>query len=190
MKQARAAFEAQQKLLAAKRLVFVDESGLHLGTPPRFGWALKGEKSLGSAIRGQWRNMTMIGAIALSGFRGFLTIDAPTTGEIFLAFVVHQLCPNLRRGDLVVMDNLGSHKVKGVQEAIEAAGAEVLYLPPYSPDFNPIEKTWAKLKDRIRQLANDTRELFDAAVAAAMDTISDDDIRGWFQHAGYRLTST
>ena len=131
----------------------------------------------------------MIGALALDGFRGFVTIDAATNTEIFVAFVEQQLVPQLRRGDLVVMDNLGAHKGPKVRDAIRAAGADVLFLPPYSPDFNPIEKAWAKLKDIVRRAHTLTREAFDQAVAAAMDAINSDDIRGWTAHAGYALSS-
>lgn len=134
--------------------------------------------------------MTMLGAIALTGFRGFLTIDAPTTGDVFLAFVTHQLIPNLRPGDIVVMDNLGAHKRPDIIAAIRAAGAEVLFLPPYSPEFNPIEKAWGKLKDIIRRLPTLCRESFDQAVAAAMNAITTDDIYEWTKYAGYDLAST
>lgn len=186
----RETFLALQKKLDGRRLIFVDESGFRLGTPPRYGWAPIGEKSPGKTVCGSWETMTMLGAIALDGFRGFLTIDLPTTTEVFSAFVVHQLVPNLRPGDIVVMDNLASHKHPAVVAAIRAAQASVLFLPPYSPDFNPIEKLWGKLKDFLRRLPTLCRETFDRAVAAAMDAITTDDIRAWTIHAGYDLAST
>ena len=130
----------------------------------------------------------MLGAIALDGFRGFMTIDAPTSGDVFLAFVVQQLVPNLRPGDIVIMDNLAAHKRPDVIAAIQAAGAKVLFLPPHSPEFNPIERLWAKLKDFIRRRSTSTRDAFDAAVAEAMDAISTDDILAWTAHAGYALS--
>lgn len=133
--------------------------------------------------------MTMMGAVGLDGFRGFGTFDFATSGASFLAYVEQQLCPALKPGDIVVMDNLAAHKVKGVREAIEAQGATVRYLPPYSPDYNPIEKLWSKLKEAIRRACTDTRERFDQAVAAAMDSITATDLAGWFRHCGY-LTST
>ena len=132
----------------------------------------------------------MIGALALDGFRGFMTINAGTSGDVFIAFVEQELVPNLRPGDVVVMDNLAAHKIPAVRWAIQSAGADALFLPPYSPEFNPIERAWAKLKDIIRRLPTRSRGAFDAAVAAAMDAISSDDISGWTAHAGYRLTST
>jgi transposase len=180
----------EQPTLAAGRLVFLDESGLRLGTPPRYGWSPRGEDCPGTEVRGSWTTMTMMGAIGLDGFRGFGTFDFATSGDSFLAFVKTELCPSLKPGDTVVMDNLAAHKVKGIAQAIESVGATVRYLPPYSPDFNPIEKLWAKLKEYVRRADTLTRELFDAAVARAMDTISSSDLAGWFQHCGYSLTST
>lgn len=130
----------------------------------------------------------MIGAISLDGFRGFMTINAGTSTDVFEAFVKQQLAPNLRPGDIVVMDNLSAHKNSVVVDAIERAGATVLFLPPYSPEFNPIERLWAKLKESIRRLPTTTRAAFDAAVATAMDNISIENIRAWTAHAGYTLS--
>lgn len=171
-------------------MVFVDESGFRLGSPPRYGWAPVGHKSPGKTVCGNWTTMTMLGAIALDGFRGFLTIEAATSAEVFRSFVLHELVPRLKPGDLVVMDNLSAHKEPQGVAAIRAAGADVLFLPPYSPEYNPIEKAWAKLKDIIRRLPTLTREAFDKAVAAAMSAISLDDIRAWACHAGYTINST
>ena len=134
--------------------------------------------------------MTMIGAIALDGWRGFINIDAPTDGDVFLAYVQQQLAPRLKLGDIVIMDNLNAHKRPDVIVAIRAAGAQVLFLPPYSPEYNPIEKAWAKLKDILRRLPTLSREAFDDAVAFAMTTISNADVRAWLTFAGYSLRST
>jgi transposase len=170
-------FVASQGSLEAKRLIFLDESGMRLGSTTRYGWAPKGEKALGKATHGSWRTVTMLGAIGLDGFRGFMNIESGTNGDVFRAFVEQELVPNLRAGDCVVMDNLSAHKDATATAAIRAIGAEVLFLPPYSPEYNPIEKVWSKLKDFVRRCATDTRELFDNAVAKAMDTISAIDIR-------------
>ena len=134
--------------------------------------------------------MTMIGAIALNGWRGFVTIDTPTDGDVFLAYVQQQLIPNLHRGDIVVMDNLAAHKRPDIVAAIRAANADVLFLPPYSPEYNPIEKAWSKLKQIVRRLPTLNREAFDRAVSYAMGCISLDDIRAWVRYAGYSLAST
>lgn len=159
---------------------------MRLGSPCRYGWAPSGKKAFGKA-HGHWRTITMLGAIGLDGFRGFMTIDAATSSEVFRAFVQKELVPNLRNGDCVVMDNLSAHKDAKAIESIRLAGASVLFLPPYSPELNPIEKLWAKLKDRVRRRLTDTRELFDRAVASAMDTISHQNLSAWFQHAGYSI---
>jgi transposase len=183
----RSAFTAAQAQLDTQRLIFVDESGFRLGSPPRFGWAPRGEDSPGKTVEGCWETITMIGAIALDGFRGLMTINSGTSNDVFLAFVEQVLAPNLRHGDLVVMDNLAAHKNRRAAEAIRAVGAEVLFLPPYSPDLNPIEKAWAKLKDFVRRVSTLTRADFDLAIAAAMDAVTLDDVRGWTAHAGYTL---
>lgn len=182
-------FAAAQPALEANRLVFVDESGFRLGTPPRYGWATRGEKTTGKHVCGKWENITMIGAIALDGFRGFMTINAGTSINVFEAFVEQQLAPNLKPGDIVVMDNLSAHKNAVVIAALENVGATALFLPPYSPEFNPIERTWAKIKENIRRLPTATRAAFDAAVSIAMDNISVDNIRAWTAHAGYTLSA-
>jgi transposase len=127
----------------------------------------------------------MIGAIALDGFRGFMTIESGTSANVFEAFTEQQLVANLRNGDVVVMDNLSAHKGSKVITAIEQAGATVLFTPPYSPELNPIEKLWGKLKDIIRRVETLCEEAFNAAVAVAMNEISIEDIFAWTQHAGY-----
>ena len=132
----------------------------------------------------------MIGALALDGFRGFMTIDAGTSADVFIAFVEQQLAPNLKPGDLVVMDNLSAHKTALVVAAIQSVGADVLFLPPYAPEYNPIERAWAKRKDVVRRLSTLTRDSFDSAVASAMDAVSTDDIRGWTRLPGCDLSST
>lgn len=185
----REAFALKQPTLDPTRLVFVDESGFRLGSSPRFGWAPRGVDAPGKHVQGRWQTITMIGALALDGFRGFMTIDAGTSSDVFTAFVEQELAPKLRIGDLVVMDNLSAHKIANVVAAIRSVGADVLFLPPYSPEYNPIERAWAKLKDFIRRLPTLTREAFDTAVASAMAAISNDDIRGWTQFAGYDLNS-
>ncbi len=131
----------------------------------------------------------MLGAIALDGIRGVMTIDAGTSTEVFLAFVEQVLAPNLRPGDVVVMDNLAAHKAPPIREALRRAGADILLLPPYSPELNPIERAWGKLKDILRRADTLTRAAFDRALAVALDAISTADIRGWTAFAGYDLRS-
>jgi transposase len=185
----RRSFLKRQRHLGPKRLVFLDESGFRLGAPPHYGWAPSGEKSRGKSVQGAWQTMTMLGAISLDGFRGFMTIDAATNSEIFAAFVRHQLVPNLRPGDIVVMDNLAAHKNEAALSALYEAGATALFLPPYSPELNPIEQAWAKMQEILRRMHTLTREAFDSAVATAMRAVSSEDIHAWTAHAGYELAS-
>jgi transposase len=186
----RETFIVAQPLLDVTKLVFLDESGFRLGSPPHYGWAPVGKKSPGKSTQGDWCTMTMIGAVALDGWRSLITIDAATDGDVFTAYVQQQLVPQLRPGDIVVMDNLSAHKNKIAIAAIHAANAEVLFLPPYSPEFNPIEKVWAKLKEILRRLPTLTRDVFDDAVAFSMDCISTQDIAAWTQFSGYSIAST
>jgi transposase len=160
---------------------------MRLGSTTRYGWAPRGVKALGKAIHGHWKTVTMLGAIGLDGFRGFLNIESGTSGDVFHAFVAHQLVPKLKPGDIVVMDNLAAHKDSKAIAEIKKVGANVLFLPPYSPELNPIEKLWSKLKDAVRRMKTETRELFDDAVATPMESITQSDIQGWFGHCGYTL---
>lgn len=126
--------------------------------------------------------MTILGAMSLRGIIASMTIEEATDGDIFLAYVEHILCPALNPGDVVVMDNLSSHKIKGVRQLIEKAGAEVLYLPPYSPDLNPIEKAWSKLKQFLRSAKARTKEALEAAITEAIRLITPENANAWFNH--------
>jgi transposase len=184
----RKAFLLAQAMLDPKRLRFIDESGFRLGSPPHYGWAPIGEKSPGKSTQGDWTTMTMIGAIGLDGFGGLMSIDAATDAEVFRAFVRHELARHLRKGDIVVMDNLSAHKDAEALRLIRSAGADVLYLPPYSPEYNPIEKAWSKIKEVLRRVDTLTRDAFEKALVVAMDAVSCADIRAWVEHAGYRVS--
>ena len=130
---------------------------------------------------GHWKIMTILGAMSLDGIIAAMTIEEATDGDIFLAFVQQVLCPALKPGDVVVMDNLSSHKAAAVRLSIEKVGAELLYLPPYSPDMNPIEKAWAKLKELLRVAQARTREVLEQAVADALKRITPDNAKAWFR---------
>ena len=136
---------------------------------------------------GRCKIMTILGAIGLAGIIASMTIEEATDGDIFLAYIERILCPALKPGDAVVMDNLSSHKIKGVRQLIEKAGAEVLYLPPYSPDLNPIEKAWSKLKQFLRSAKKRTREELENAIADAIKLIVPDNAKAWFKHCIYGL---
>jgi transposase len=132
---------------------------------------------------GHWKIMTILGAMSLSGMVATMTIEEPTDTDIFLAYIEHLLYPVLKPGDVVVMDNLSAHKAPAVREWIEKAGAEVLYLPPYSPDLNPIEKAWAKLKQLLRAAKARTKETLDQAITEALPYITPDNAKAWFRLA-------
>ena len=153
----------------------------------RYGRAPLGERIREATPAGHWKTLTLLGAMTRDGMLASMTVDAPTDGEVFLAYLDQVLCPLLRPGQVVVMDNLSAHKVEGVRQRIEAAGAELLYLPPYSPDFNPIEKAWSKIKQQLRSAKSRTVEILEQTIASALRTISAQNAAAWFSHCGYSL---
>jgi transposase len=130
---------------------------------------------------GHWKIMTILGAMSMDGMIATMTIEEATDADIFLAFVQQVLCPVLKAGDLVVMDNLSSHKVPAVRRSLENAGAQLLYLPPYSPDLNPIEKAWAKLKQLLRAAQARSKEALEEAIADALKLITPENAKAWFR---------
>lgn len=153
----------------------------------RYGRGLRGARVREGTPGGHWRTLTILGAIRTSGWVATMTIEAATDGDVFLAYLEQVLCPQLRPGDVVVMDNLSAHKVDGVRALIQAAGAELRYLPPYSPDFNPIEKCWFQVKQRLRALK--ARALFslESSLIDALNVVSSHNIQAYFRHCGYGL---
>lgn len=150
----------------------------------RYGRAERG-KRCHAAVPGQWQGTTLSAALGLGGLRAPMVLDGAMTGAAFLAYVEQVVVPEISAGDVVVMDNLSSHRVRGVREAIEGAGTACLYLPPYSPDFNPIEQAFAKLKGLLRQVAARTVEGLWQAVAEALDAFSPEECANYFRNAGY-----
>jgi len=172
-------------------LIFIDETGVNLAMVRLYARALKGDRAYGARPEENRQNITLIGAIALAGFVGAMTIDGCTNGDVFRVFIEQVLVPNLWKGACVVMDNFSAHKVKGICELIEAAGARVIYLSPYSPDFNPIENCWSKLKEYLRSVGARSRAALDAAIGKAIDEIITlDDINHWFAHGCYCTSLT
>jgi len=149
------------------------------------GWAPKGERCRAAIPHGHWKTITFVGGLTLDGFVAPMLLDGPMDGECFLAWVEQMLAPTLQPGDLVVMDNLPAHKVAGVKEAITTCGAELLYLPPYSPDFNPIENAFAKFKAHVRKAAARTFEALETAAADALRQFNPSECVNFFAHAGY-----
>ena len=169
------------------RLVFVDESGATTEMTRRYGRAPVGERISEATPAGHWSTLTLLGAMSREGMVASMTVESPTDGEVFLAYLDQVLCPALRPGQVVVMDNLSAHKVEGVRERIEAADAQLLYLPPYSPDFNPIEQAWSKLKEHLRSAKSRTVAVLQETIAQALLTISAQNASAWFAHCGYGL---
>ena len=167
------------------RLVFHDESGCTTSMTRPFARAPSGERAEGSVPGGNWKVTTVLGAVRLDGVVAGATLDGATDGAGFVAYARDVLAPALRPGDVVVMDNLSSHKVAGVREAVEAAGAKLLYLPPYSPDYSPIENCWSKFKKRLRDAAARTAEDLGRAIADAFAAITHADLLNCFRHCGY-----
>jgi transposase len=144
-----------------------------------------GARCVDAAPQGHWKVMTAVAAVRLDGLVAPFTIDAAMDGEIFITYVEQVLLPTLRSGDVVVMDNLSAHKRPQVARRIEQAGATLLYLPPYSPDFNPIEMIWSKVKRLLRSIAARTIDLLHDAFARAFAAVTSSDIAGCFRHCGY-----
>jgi transposase len=152
-----------------------------------WGRAPRGERVREATPQGHWQILTMLAALTTRGLEAPMTIPEPTDGDIFLAYIEQVLCPRLRPGQVVIMDNLSAHKVSGVRTLIEACGARLLYLPPYSPDLNPIEQAWSKIKQVLRSLKARTAEGLETAVAEALKTITAENAAAWFAHCGYGI---
>jgi transposase len=184
---ARGAYQDEISTLAVKRCKFVDESGINLALTRLYGRAPRGERVVGSVPQNYGANVTMIGALGIGGLEALRTVEGATDGEVFRAYVKGVLGPTLKRGDIVVMDNLGAHKVKGIREAIEARGAKLIYLPPYSPDLSPIEKCWSKLKTALRARGARTHRALARALKRALAMITKADALAWCTHCGYKV---
>ena len=184
----RAAWRVQQAGLDPDRLVFLDETWAKTNmTRPR-GRSRRGTRLIAAAPYGHWKTTTFVAALRTSGLTAPLVIDGPINGEVFLAYVEQQLAPTLKPGDVVVLDNLSSHKRAGVREAIEAAGAVLLYLPPYSPDLNPIEHAFAKFKWLLKSAAERTVEALWHTCGQLLDKFTPTECRNYIHHCGYRYT--
>lgn len=182
---ARAAWREAIRTVQPEDLVFLDETGSHLGYTPTHAWAPRGVRASAPAPVNRGENMTVVAALTLEGVGPRLRFDGAMTADRFVGYVRHVLGPALRPGQIVVMDNLRAHHAPGVRAAIEARGATVLYLPPYSPDFNPIEEAFSKLKHALRRAEPRTDDELRTATWNAFNTITPTDAAGWFRHAGF-----
>lgn len=181
----RAAWFAGQLDLDARRLVFVDETGATTKMARLRGRAAKGERCVAAIPHGHWKTTTFVAGLRLTGMTAPMVLDGPMNGPAFLAYVEQMLAPTLRRGDIVIMDNLAPHKAAAVRKAIEAAGALLLLLPPYSPDLNPIENAFAKLKALLRKAAERTVEGLWRRIGILTDAFTPKECANYFAAAGY-----
>ena len=183
--EARATWFEGQLDLDPERLVFIDETGANTKMARLYGRAPRGERCRAAVPHGHWKTTTFTAGLRSDGLIAPLVLDGPMDGDAFIAWVEQSLAPSLRQGDTVIMDNLPAHKVDGVREAIEAVGASLLYLPPYSPDFNPIEMVFAKLKALLRAAAARTIPDLWQAIADALKRFTPDECRNYLIAAGY-----
>ena len=174
--------------LDASSLVFVDEMGTNISLSPIYGWSKKGQRSHGSVPRNRGRNTTVLSSMSVEGMGPSLAVEGATDTKVFETYLERVLAPTLRQGQVVVMDNLSAHKGERVREIIEQRGAELMYLPSYSPDLNPIEEAFSKMKGLLRKVEARSRETLLEAIGAAISAVSDRDARGFFEHCGYLAT--
>jgi transposase len=163
----------------------VDETGVNIALARRYARAPKGERASASAPINKGKNVTVLGALSLTGIVEVMTIDGSADGQVVSTFIQDVLVPAWRPGQIVMMDNVSAHKVDGIQDAIEARGARREYWPSYSPDLSPIEQCWSKVKAILRAKAARTRDSLDQAITEAVEMVTAQDARGWFAHCGY-----
>jgi transposase len=174
--------------IAPERLVFLDECGVLTNMARLWGRSPRGTRAVGTVPCGHWRRLTVLGALGIGGMLAAMSVEAATSGAVFLAFLEQVLLPELRRSRpdaVLVLDNLRAHKTAAVRRLLDRSGFLYRYLPPYSPDLNPIEPAWAKLKAELRRLAARTTEALHQALGPALDAITAQDASGSFRHAGY-----
>ena len=176
--------------LAPERLIFVDESGIDTRMTRRFARAPRGKRACGAVPFGRWKRLTLLGALGPEGIVAMMSVAAATTTAVFRAFTEQVLIPALRTrgpGTIVAFDNLAAHKAAVVHEALRAAGCQALLLPRYSPDLNPIEPCWSKIKTALRAVGARSLDELDREFPAVLDSVTAQDARGWFKHCGYAL---
>ena len=171
----------------SSKLVFLDESAAKTNMTRLRGRSKGGHRCYCFAPYGHWKTTTMLSSIRLDGTTACLVIEGGTSSEVFREYVKQILVPTLRPGDMVVANNLSAHKDSKAKEAIEAAGAQIVFLPPYSPDFNPIEKMWSKVKEKLRSIEARTYESLLKAIAVALNSVTQQDANGWFTSCGYKI---
>ena len=185
MQEKRVAWRADQAQWNAQSLVFIDETGANTKMTRCYARSLRGRRVIDKVPYGHWKTTTFLGALRVDGLTAPLVVDGPMNGPLFRAYVEQHLAPTLRAGDIVILDNLPAHKVAGVREAIEAVGARLAYLPPYSPDLNPIEQWFAKLKTLLRAAAARTIDALEQTLAQLLGQFTTTECQNYFRHCGY-----
>jgi transposase len=185
----RAAFRAVVAPLDPRRFIFVDETSTSVAMTRSYARAPRGQRAIGAVPRNHGRNLSVIGALGLRGMVAALSIEGAVDTDVFDVFVRRVLVPALRPGDVVLLDNLNVHHASCIERAVRAAQGQVIFLPSYSPDFSPIEPCWSKVKTFLRGAAARTRYRLEAALKSAFHTLRPEDIRGWFTHCGYLVSS-
>jgi transposase len=181
----RAALKAEQPKLRAPRLVFIDETAVTTKMVRHYGRSPRGERLVSGVPHGHWKTLTLVAALRIDGLTAPYVIDGAMDGPSFLAYVEQVLAPTLRKGDIVFMDNLRTHKIAGVREAIEAVDARVRYLPAYSPDLNPIEQAFSRLKAALRKGATRTVDALLKLIGKLIRSFAPQMCANYFRHAGY-----
>jgi transposase len=174
--------------VGTERLVFVDEMGTNTSLSALYAWAPKGQRAHCSVPRNRGANTTVLSSMSAEGMGPSLTVEGATTSVVFEAYLEQVLAPTLRRGQVVVMDNLSAHKGERVRELIEERGCELIYLPSYSPDLNPIEEAFSKIKGLVRKAEARSREALVEAIGWALSAVTSMDARAFFEHCGYRMS--
>jgi transposase len=175
--------------IEARRLVFVDEMGANTSLATLYAWARRGKRARTKVPRNRGPNTTLLASMTHEGIGPCVAVVGSTTGEVFEAYIEQVLSTALKPGQVVVMDNLSAHKGSKIRELIEAQGCELLFLPPYSPDLNPIEEAFSKMKGLLRQAGARTCEALIEAMGRALDAVTNRDARGFFEHCGYRTSA-
>ncbi len=189
MQKLRVEFWNKIRSIPVEDLIFIDEAGVNLALTRLYARALRGQRARGTRPQKRGKNVSMIGAIALKGIVTSVNLLGATDGLTFEAFVIQRLVPHMRQGACVVWDNSTIHKGEEIEKAIRKAGAKLINLPPYSPDFNPIENFWSKVKNTLRSIGARTYLALDEAIASAFSYVSLKDIRSWFTHCCYCTSS-
>ena len=189
--QARAAWRTDKVAgvggVAPERLVFLDECGVLTNMACLYGRAPRGQRARGTAPAGRWERVTVLGALGADGIVAAMSVEAATDAGVFTAYLGQVLLPKLRPDAVLVLDNLAAHKTPAVRALLDQSGFSYRYLPPYSPDLNPIEPAWAKLKAKLRHMAARTVDALHNALGPALDAITAQDARGFFRHSGYQV---